>query len=264
MDLVGSKAKALVRNKRERKLRVATWNFSGLCSDCKQKEVGELLAKHNLDVVAGREELVNEVVMEWENVVNRVAKCELGEKMTVCGRAARWWHVQIKDKMNASREVYKKVVNGLEDLWDEYCTLRNEIKQLVIEKKLNIWNELVEKVNIDFDENRKEFWAFVGRKPKGKKKNIASLRSDTGLSLTSTRGKLEVLQRHYQLFSKMSVPHSVFVAHWKEEVEDNVNGHSSLSEEVTDSVLDKEIEKGEIAKCLRNLKIAKLVVVVTE
>ena len=30
------------------------------------------------------QELVNEVVMEWESVVNRVAKCENGEKMTVC------------------------------------------------------------------------------------------------------------------------------------------------------------------------------------
>ena len=37
------------------------------------------------------QKLVNEVVMEWESVVNRVAKCELGEKMIVCGRAARWW-----------------------------------------------------------------------------------------------------------------------------------------------------------------------------
>ena len=27
------------------------------------------------------QELVNEVVMEWESVVNRVAKCELGEKI---------------------------------------------------------------------------------------------------------------------------------------------------------------------------------------
>ena len=110
-------------------------------------------------------------------------------------------------------------------------------------------------MNTDFDENRKEFWAFVGRKSKGKKKNIASLKSDTGLSLTSIRGKLEELQslRHYQLLSKMSVD-SVFDADWKEEVEDNVKGYSSLSEEVTDSLLDKEIEKGEIAKCLRNLK----------
>ena len=129
------------------------------------------------------------IVMEWESVVNRVAKCELGEKMIVCGRAARWWDEQIKDKINARCQVYKKVVNGREDLWGEYCRLRKEVKQLVIEKKLNIWNELVEKVNTDFDENRKEFWAFVGRKSKGKKKNIASLKSDTGLSLTSTRGK---------------------------------------------------------------------------
>ena len=67
-------------------------------------------------------------------------------------------------------EVYRKVVNGREDLWDEYCRLRKEVKQLVIEKKLNIWSELVEIVNTDFDENRKEFWAFVGRKTKGKKK----------------------------------------------------------------------------------------------
>ena len=125
--------------------------------------------------------------------------------MIVCGRAARWWDEQIKDKINARRQVYKKVVNGREDLWGEYCRLRKEVKQLVIEKKLNIWNELVEKVNTDFDKNRKEFWAFVGRKSKGKKKNIASLKSDTGLSLTSIRGKLEVLQRHYQLLSKMSV-----------------------------------------------------------
>ena len=36
------------------------------------------------------QDLVNEVVMEWESVVNRAAKCELGEKMIVCGRAARW------------------------------------------------------------------------------------------------------------------------------------------------------------------------------
>ena len=45
LDLVGSKEKALVRNKRERKLRLATWHLLGLCSDRKQKEIGELLAK---------------------------------------------------------------------------------------------------------------------------------------------------------------------------------------------------------------------------
>ena len=62
-----------------------------------------------------------------------------------------------------------------------------------------------------------------------------------------------MLQRQYQLLSKMSVG-SEFDADWKE---DNVNGYSSLSLEVADALLDKEIEKGEIAKCLRNLKNSK-------
>ena len=44
-------------------------------------------------------DLVNEVLMEWENIVNRVAKSEVGEKMIVSGRAARWWDNEIKEKL---------------------------------------------------------------------------------------------------------------------------------------------------------------------
>ena len=47
---------------------------------------------------------------------------------------------------------------------------------------------------------------------------------------------------------------SEFDANWKEEVEDSVSGYSSLSEEAGDVFLDKEIKKGEIAKCVRKLK----------
>ena len=57
-----------------------------------------------------------------------------------------------------------------DDLWDEYCQLRREVKDLVREKKLAVWNEVVEK---DFDGSRREFWAFVGRRTEGKKQNIA-------------------------------------------------------------------------------------------
>ena len=45
----------LAGNRQERKLRVGTWNFSGLCNERKQKEVGELLKVSNIDVVAGQE-----------------------------------------------------------------------------------------------------------------------------------------------------------------------------------------------------------------
>ena len=47
---------------------------------------------------------------------------------------------------------------------------------------------------------------------------------------------------------------SEFDAHCKEEVENSVSGYSSLSEEAGDAFLDKEIEKFEIAKCVRNFK----------
>ena len=47
VNLVEGKVKALAGNKRERRLRVATRNFSGLGSERKQKEVEELLVKNN-------------------------------------------------------------------------------------------------------------------------------------------------------------------------------------------------------------------------
>ena len=78
--------------------------------------------------------------------------------------------------------------------------------------------------------------------------------------ITSTRGKLEVLQKHYQLLSKMSVD-SEFDADWKEEVEDSVDGYSSVSEEAGDVILDKDIEKVKLQSVFENLKITKLVVV---
>ena len=69
-----------------------------------------------------------------------------------------------------------------------------------------------------------------------------------------------MLQKHYQLLSKMSVD-SEFDADWKEEVEDSVGGYSSLSEEAGDAVLDKEIENVKLQSVLENLKITRLVVV---
>ena len=127
------------------------------------------------------------------------------------------------------------------------------MKELVREKKLNIWREVVEKANTDFARSKKEFWAFVGRRTKGKrKKNTPSLKSEAGVSVTSTRGKLEVLPRHYQQLGKISL-YSNFDAEWKEEVESNVSRYGSMSELCEDDFLDKEI-KGEIVKRIKNNK----------
>ena len=104
--------------------------------------------------------------------------------------------VKLKKKIKCRREVHKKMINGQEDLWDEYCRLRKEVKHLVIDKKLKVWNEVVDKVNTDFEGNRKIFWSFVGRKTRGKRSTISSLKNDVGASVTSVKGKLDVLRKH--------------------------------------------------------------------
>ena len=93
------------------------------------------------------------------------------------------------------RDVYMKIAGGQDELWEEYYMLRKEVKNLVIEKKLNNWNEVLEKANSDYDGNRKEFWAFVGRRTKGRKRAISALRNNAGVSITSTKGKLRVTIR---------------------------------------------------------------------
>ena len=63
VNLVGNKVKALGGRERERRLRVATWNFAGLGSERKHKEIGELLTKNSIDV-AGQE--------SWEREETRI------------------------------------------------------------------------------------------------------------------------------------------------------------------------------------------------
>ena len=46
--------------------------------------------------------------------------------------------VKLKKKISVGENCIRKCL--WEDLWDEYCTLRKEVKELVIAKKLKVWN----------------------------------------------------------------------------------------------------------------------------
>ena len=61
--------------------------------------------KRKVEVGMKGHDLVNEVLREWESIVNRVAKREVGDKMIVCGRAAKWWDNEIKEKISLRRVV---------------------------------------------------------------------------------------------------------------------------------------------------------------
>ena len=102
----------------------------------------------------------------------------------------------------------------------------------------------------DFDVNKKEFWAFVGRTSKGSRKSIASLRSSSGSCVTSTKGKLD---EHYGKLGTASVDDQ-FDDSWREHVENKVTEYSEMSSAWKDKVLDRDISYAEIKKCLKSLK----------
>ena len=76
-------------------------------------------------------------------------------------------------------------------------------------------------------------------------------------SVTSTKGKLRVLQSSYQRLGSFSVD-DAFDDNWKQEVDicihSKVNECHRCSVEHDDPVLDREIELQERARCVRKLK----------
>ena len=52
----------------------------------------------------------------------------------MCGKAARWWDNEIKEKTWLRRQVYKEISSDREDKWGEYYKLRSKIKELVRKK----------------------------------------------------------------------------------------------------------------------------------
>ena len=148
---------------------------------------------------------IGRVTKRAKKVKRVLRRCHLERRLCVesqldCG---------IMNKINCRREVYKKFVSGRKELWARLC---KEVKEAVREKKLSIWNEVVEKVNADFERSRNKFWAFVG-----KYMNITLLKSKAGVSVNSTQGKLEVLRRYYEALGKVSVDDN-FEADSKEEI----------------------------------------------
>ena len=79
------------------------------------------------------------------------------------------------------------------------------------------------------------------------------MRSDAGVSVSSTKGKLNILQSHYEHLGSTSVE-DAFDNGWKEEVENMVRDCVELSVDCEDDIFDRVIDPAEISRCLRKLK----------
>ena len=100
----------------------------------------------------------------------------------------------------------------------------------------------MEKANADFEANKKEFWVEGQRVEREELKNE---------SVTSTKGKLKVLQSRYQRLGSFSVDDAFDDRKW---IYSKVNECHRCSVEHDDPVLDREIELQERARCVRKLK----------
>ena len=142
------------------------------------------------------------------------------------------------------------MMHGQGDLWEEYCRVHREVKELVCSKKINAWNKVVEKVNNDYDGSRKQFWSFVSRS-RGKKGTIFSLRNESGISVSSVNGKLEILEKHYENLGKVGV-YNDFDEEWREIVGNRVNEYENITVFSKYNFLDSKIVVKEISMCIQN------------
>ena len=78
------------------------------------------------------------------------------------------------------------------------------------------------------------------------------MRSGTRVFVSSTKGRLDVLQSHYECLGSTSV--EAAFDDWKEEVESIVRSCVETSVEYEDIILDREINLTEISRCIRKLK----------
>ena len=53
--------------------------------------------------------------------------------------------VELKAKIEQMRELYKGMLKGKDELWEEYVRLLKRVSKIVTEKKIQIWNEVVDK-----------------------------------------------------------------------------------------------------------------------
>ena len=51
---------------------------------------------------------------------------------------------ETKAKIEQRRELYKRILSGEDELWENYIGLQKEVKQSFTGKELQIWNKVVE------------------------------------------------------------------------------------------------------------------------
>ena len=196
---------------------------------------------------------VKMALIEWEKVVNRVARKIVGRKKIVCGRSVSWWDDELRGMVRERRACHKRVLEGNVDAWNEYCEKRRVLKSKIREKRKLLHDSYMKNINESYWNNRK-FWRFVNsRQVSDNKKKIESLRDSNNKRVSNTNDKIHVLKEHYQKLGKEKNVES-FENEWKIHVQSRIREFERLSVDITNEHLDRDISALEIEYVIKSLR----------
>ena len=107
---------------------------------------------------------VKMALIEWEKVVNRVAREIVGRKRIVCGHSVSWWDDELRGMVRKRRACHKRVLEGSVDAWNEYCEKCKVLKSKIREKRKLLHDSYMKNINESYWNKKSEFWRFVHSK----------------------------------------------------------------------------------------------------
>ena len=197
---------------------------------------------------------VKMALIEWEKVVNRVARKIVGRKRIVCGCSVSWWDSELRGMVRERRACHKRVLEGSVDAWNEYCEKRRVLKSKIREKRKLLHDSYMKNINESYWNKKSEFWRFVNsRQVSDNKKKIESLRDSNNKRVSNTNDKINVLKEHYQKLGKEKNVES-FENEWKIHVQSRIREYERLSVDITNEHLDRDISALEIEYVMKSLR----------
>ena len=146
----------------------------------------------------------------------------IGKKLILRNKAVKWWDEEVKEAIRVRRETHTKCLSSESTVgWEEYAEARHAVKKMVEKKKKGVWEDVVRKPNEDFDGGMKQMRLGIQgniRNRAGKIDNeIATPRAQNGNTVSSSKGKREVLVEHYRKLGTPK-PNAKFDAEFEKEI----------------------------------------------
>jgi hypothetical protein len=191
---------------------------------------------------------LRDVEVEW----NEFKKIFVKGAEQVCGRAGgrkkekatRWWNDRVRSAVREKRQAWQKYEwQRTNDNEKEYKELKKNVEFVVSEEKEKSMAELAEKLEIDFEANKKMLYGIIKGK-RERREDVMSMKDDKGELICDAR---EVLRIWKEYFENLLNVQSESIDITEDELENRIY-------EETENEKEDEISEGELMLAIRAMK----------